>query len=1430
MMNELLKKILPNNNNNNNSSRIETNNKYEKISTIPTVTDSDENDHVIHVRKKRFNLYHLYRLIHFKMSLLYSIWWFMWIVLMIAHQQQEVQCVGVKPSYMSESNFNPYSTLNNNSPDRPQIASSSSSVFTTTTNQSSPISPTLLRTFARRSPQWSPNPLQYHYTTNHHVMSNVAREASSIVENITTAESTLRKDKRQILTVQQEIEPTQQQQVMEDVSKHYQCESIIQDGIFQIESPHYPAMYPVNRICPYYIARSRADVCQIEVNFLDMDIEDTPQCTADYLDLGGGQHERLCGMMLRNTKRIIMFPNNGSYIRITFHSDRQNNRPYRGFSAEIRQIPNSCFYPLNGLNNGTQQVIHSGYGQRLYPPIRTLGPYPPIPGQSNPPYLIPGSTYTPGFINGSLYPGNGSVPYYTKNGTGQFYPGSTFDQNGIRAIYPYNRTVNPQYPVNDPNFSRTGVNSFYPNGSIVPSYTGNRSGPFYPLNQTNISPIYLASYCDVYLSEVNGELRSPGYPFGYPPNHSCIYTIKKSFEDVCQLELIFHHFDIQTPDAKRDLTDICHGDYLELPDHSRLCGYYNQAMSRDHILKKFYLFPESSDYLFLQFISDQHQTPDGSGFWIETKQLRNTCVPGGLSPGRQDISNVKCDRLINGQLSTVDRVYSPNYPNYYSPRQQCVYFIQPTDGNTCEFELDLVQFQLEDVKSTNSIQEIGVCGKDFLQLPDRTRICGRAHFRRIFPFPKYHDRTAMFYFSSDEGVEDRGYEIVVRQLPNTCSNVTRNGQPTIPGMLNQNVYTVNDPNLRNYSPTPIFTYNNRTGIQPFNPQMMPTVVTQSNPNLSRKFPGFRKIGALGPSYSMVPNVLNDPRNVDSSGTIPLYFANGTLATRVPPMKPVDMIPFLKKGKTYAQKTDSLISGGNSNYLGIDGKTGTINSFNQPAILANTNNRLVIQPRSGLINSDSSFDPMRSVQLQPTYNCDQVLSRNVEYIRSPNFPSNYPPVTRCIYSILKADNSVCQVRLQILSMDMEYTQGCKNDYFQIETTGERMCGRFSQPETRTINYYGHSREIRLIFNSDRQITAPGFEVRLEQIPNSCEDIRSHNASLASMVSVARSFGPGNMETAHLPTTRSAKLINTSSNVEFITPQAAALITESPNKPECCHSKPATTIDSNMSNIGVFRANRNVCRLEIDLLDFDVGNELIDTSGNGLPLSSPTTTCPNDYLEVDQVKYCGRRRGHMIAVNFPRNLMEISFRFLAVSPDPFNGFKIRVRQIDENCRSSLNHFGSSSDPLGDFNPPIIESCPRMTEKPSESNQSDRSSSEPSTAAVAITEEVVRIQSPKFGLIGNMAYEPFLDCDYLIQKNSPSVCALEIKFESFSLEESRSCQKDYLEINHINGMRLCGKMPIDTTRTFDFNSKTIRLHFHTDADRNDSGFAIVLRQIRC
>ena len=40
-------------------------------------------------------------------------------------------------------------------------------------------------------------------------------------------------------------------------------------------------------------------------------------------------------------------------------------------------------------------------------------------------------------------------------------------------------------------------------------------------------PVYLGSYCDIYIGEVIGDLRSPGYPYGYHNNQSCHYSIRR---------------------------------------------------------------------------------------------------------------------------------------------------------------------------------------------------------------------------------------------------------------------------------------------------------------------------------------------------------------------------------------------------------------------------------------------------------------------------------------------------------------------------------------------------------------------------------------------------------------------------------------------------------------------------------------------------------------------------------------------------------------------------------------------------------------------------------------------------------------------------------------------------------------------------------------
>lgn len=137
------------------------------------------------------------------------------------------------------------------------------------------------------------------------------------------------------------------------------------------------------------------------------------------------------------------------------------------------------------------------------------------------------------------------------------------------------------------------------------------------------------------------------------------------------------------------------------------------------------------------------------------------------------------------------------------------------------------------------------------------------------------------------------------------------------------------------------------------------------------------------------------------------------------------------------------------------------------------------------------------------------------------------------------------------------------------------------------------------------------------------------------------------------------------------------------------------------------------------------------------------------------------------------------------------------------------------MSDFSPATIESCAKISESSKESAN--------------INEEVVRVHSPKFGLVSPQGYESFLDCDYVVSKASRDVCALELRFERFALEESRSCSKDYFEINN-NGMRLCGTLGPNVVRTFDFPNDVMRLHFHSDGDRNDAGFAIILRQIRC
>lgn len=75
----------------------------------------------------------------------------------------------------------------------------------------------------------------------------------------------------------------------------------------------------------------------------------------------------------------------------------------------------------------------------------------------------------------------------------------------------------------------------------------------------------------------------------------------------------------------------------------------------------------------------------------------------------------KCDAILKEE----NRLTSPNYPNYYEPNQLCVYEIVPLNSTYCGFTLLFRHLNLE-----LSVDQLGRCNKDYLELPNNERICG----------------------------------------------------------------------------------------------------------------------------------------------------------------------------------------------------------------------------------------------------------------------------------------------------------------------------------------------------------------------------------------------------------------------------------------------------------------------------------------------------------------------------------------------------------------------------------------------------------------------------------------------------------------------------------------------------------------------------------
>ncbi|GFT66543.1 uncharacterized protein NPIL_45891, partial [Nephila pilipes] len=70
------------------------------------------------------------------------------------------------------------------------------------------------------------------------------------------------------------------------------CSKIYYEKEFYLESPGFPNYYSNDLDCQLVIRRYRPSICKMDIRFLDFDVEDSPGCVYDFLQLDS---QRLCG-------------------------------------------------------------------------------------------------------------------------------------------------------------------------------------------------------------------------------------------------------------------------------------------------------------------------------------------------------------------------------------------------------------------------------------------------------------------------------------------------------------------------------------------------------------------------------------------------------------------------------------------------------------------------------------------------------------------------------------------------------------------------------------------------------------------------------------------------------------------------------------------------------------------------------------------------------------------------------------------------------------------------------------------------------------------------------------------------------------------------------------------------------------------------------
>ena len=509
--------------------------------------------------------------------------------------------------------------------------------------------------------------------------------------------------------------------------------------------------YPNDLRCSYRIKRNSSRVCYVELSFLRFDVEASPQCQFDYLEVN---NVRLCGTLQRPTTRTYIFTGQEKWIR--FHSDSSTSRAGFLIRGEQLECNGDAIIrpPLNpGATSG--QNIDGETKNGVFP--ETKPSY-----ESNFPTADRKTT---------------SIDITSHSGHSQ-----------IKVAEPVKPIqLDSNLPIHslhylDPNLIQQVNQPTPPTQQFVQyqqqQYTSLDSLPTDPPSDVCHEQLF---------TEMTFQLRSPGFPSPIGAGSACEYTVRKQRSEVCQLEMHVMEFHMGPAQATNCPMD----DHLNF-NGQPLCGQLpakavkffpfvnnefhirlrtpNQQPAKETGGERSYLLqlrqrecPSVVKPTFINgggFGSGEHVTLGSLDKGLTGSGMGNTMsianfgsTKGGLSisklppkpalwPSKSHLPDKNLDDKFNqrtpGGLSTTNcdqhfeqtsfeihlntRITAAN-----SRAMRCTFSVQKAHSNVCALQLKLLQLQIA------SLSVVG-CAGDFLLL-DGQRFCAEVQYPLVRQLP-----------------------------------------------------------------------------------------------------------------------------------------------------------------------------------------------------------------------------------------------------------------------------------------------------------------------------------------------------------------------------------------------------------------------------------------------------------------------------------------------------------------------------------------------------------------------------------------------------------------------------------------------------------------------------------------------------------------------